>query len=227
MTLSQVRPALVMAVDRETLATTVLSGHGVPASGGFVPPGMPGHSPGIGLPYDPERARQLLAEAGYADDLGFPPVEAFDFRWGPLREGMRRRLQAQWQENLGVEIRWQVVDLALYRKAQREKPGLFLNGWIADYPDPHSFLRQAAAPDILRRWENKAYEGLVAQASQITDQAERTQLYKGADRMLIEEAVIAPLSYGQSDILVKPWVSRYAVSPVIGAFWKDAVIEPH
>ena len=180
----RVRRALVLATDRETLAATVLGGEGSPATGGLVPPGMPGHSPGIGLPYNPEGARQLLAEAGYAGGLGFPLVDAFDWSTEPAREGMRRCLQAQWQEKLGVEIRWQMLDLDALRQARRKLPGLFLGGWIADYPDPHNFLSQAA-PEILRRWGNEAYDRLVAEASQVTDQAERMQLYKEADRMLI------------------------------------------
>jgi len=222
----RVRRALVLGIDRDMLAAADLGGWGVPASGGFVPPGMPGHSPGIGLPYDPEGARQLLAEAGYAGGLGFPPVEAFSYGTSPAYEGRRQTLQAYWQENLGVGIRWRVVDAAAFYEAQRDQAGLFLLGWIADYPDPHSFLSEAA-PEILRRWGNEAYDRLVAEASRITDQVQRVALYKEADRMLMEEAVIVPLTYGQNHMLVKPWVSRYFVTPMAGLLWKDVVIEPH
>jgi ABC-type oligopeptide transport system substrate-binding subunit len=141
-------------------------------------------------------------------------------------EDTRKYLQVQWQESLGVEMTWQMVDLALFRKAQREQPCLFLGLWVADYPDPNNFLNQAA-PEILRRWGNEAYEQMVAEASRITDQAERMELYKEADRMLMEEAVIMPLIYGRRYRLVKPWVSRYPVSPMHGWWWKDVVIEPH
>ena len=71
----RVRQALALAIDRETLASVVLGGYDSPALGGFVPPGMPGHSPGIGWPFDPERARRFLAEAGYPEGRGFPAVE--------------------------------------------------------------------------------------------------------------------------------------------------------
>ena len=72
----RVRQAFAHAVDRATMAEVALRGAVSPATGGLVPPGLPGHSAGIGLPYDPERAQRLLAEAGYADGHGFPTIEA-------------------------------------------------------------------------------------------------------------------------------------------------------
>jgi len=72
----RVRRAFTLATDRERLADVAMRGYVSPATGGFVPPGMPGHSPGTGLPYDPEGARHLLAEAGYPGGLGFPVVES-------------------------------------------------------------------------------------------------------------------------------------------------------
>jgi hypothetical protein len=70
----RVRRALALAMDRETLADVILRGYAFPATGGLVPPGMPGHSPEIGLPYDLQAARSLLAEAGYPDGRGFPSI---------------------------------------------------------------------------------------------------------------------------------------------------------
>lgn len=70
------RKALVLAADREAFANTLYQGQVSAATGGFVPPEMSGHSPGIGLPYDPAQARRLLANAGYADGRGFPAVQA-------------------------------------------------------------------------------------------------------------------------------------------------------
>ena len=54
-----------------------------PATGGFIPPGMPGHSDDIGIAYDPDRARKLLGEAGFPEGRGFQEV-----RWSFLEEGV-------------------------------------------------------------------------------------------------------------------------------------------
>ena len=89
----RVRRAFAYALDRETLAGVTLGGYFSPASGGLVPPGMPAHSPGIGLPYSPERARDLLAEAGYPGGRGFPTV---DFVSAPARGAACKHLHTQY-----------------------------------------------------------------------------------------------------------------------------------
>jgi oligopeptide transport system substrate-binding protein len=169
------------------------------------------------------------AEAGYAGGRGFPPLDALV--WTHWYGGILEHLQVQWLENLGVEIRRQTVDLATYRKehleGQRQQPHLFLTGWIADYPHPHDFSSISALASIQRHWGNAAYEGLLEKASRATDQTERMVLYQQADSLLIEQAVVMPLTYGRSRYLIKPWVARYPLTAVGDRFWRDVVIEPH
>ena len=218
----RVRRAFVLATDRETLAGVVMRGLRVPATGGFVPPGIPGHSAGIGLPYDPDRARQLLAEAGYPGGRGFPVVDSLT-----RRESQSEYLQAQWRENLKVEITWEAIGLGmLVYGLNREPPHMFLVVWSADYPDPDSFLRVSPVQHWTR-WQNEAFDVLVEEARRATDQGERMKLYQQADQILVEEAAIMPLTYGRGHLLVKPWVRNYAISATGKRFWKDIIIEPH
>jgi ABC-type oligopeptide transport system substrate-binding subunit len=220
----RVRRAFTLATDRETLANVALRGHEYPAMGGYVPPGMPGHSPGIGLPYDPEEARRLLAEAGYPGRRGFPALDA----WGratPNYVSAAESLRAQWRETLGVEVVWKTMDLAEYiDRLARERPHMWDMGWRADYPDPDSFLRVS---DAWFGWRNEAYEKLVEGARRVMNQEERMRIYRQADRILVEEAPILPRTYSRRHRLVKPWMRRYPMSPMGDWFWKDAVIDPH
>lgn len=103
---------------------------------------------------------------------------------------------------------------------------MFLMGWIADYPDPDNFLRVGLRRTVVK-WQNKAYDRLVEEARVVTDQGERMKLYGQADRILVEEAAIIPLTHGRLHLLVKPWVSKYPIPPTGGGFWKDVIIEPH
>jgi len=216
----RVRQAFVMASNRQTLASVILEGCHAPASGGFVPPGLPGHSPDIGLPYDPETARQLLTQAGYPDGQDFPAVLL------QAHEGnrvMAKFLQEQWLNNLNVKVEIKVLDWALFLK-NLDSTHLLLSRWIADYPDPDNFLRVALSRRI-GNWD-QTYQNLVENARHITDQGERMKLYTQADQILVEKAAIMPLTYAKSHILVKPWVNKLVKSPLDYWSCKDAIIEP-
>ncbi len=226
----RVRRAFVLATDRETMVDVIMDGWASPGTGGFVPPGMPGHSAGIGLPYDPDQARRLLAEAGYSEGeaSGFPVVDLL-IPSGPLSSAPCESLQSQWQENLGVEITWEEVELAKLLDVTGERSShMLIIGWVADCPDPDNFLR-AGFVWIQKQtgWRNDVYDELVEEARRVTDQGQRMRLYGQADRMLIEEAVIMPYCYQRRHLLVKPWVKRFSMSATGGLFWKDVIIEPH
>ncbi len=222
----RVRKAFTLATDRQTLAHVTMRGSVFPAGGGFVPPGMPGHSPGIGLPYDPERARRLLDEAGYPGGRGFPEIRCLATDLGSDRL-VGEYLQAQWLENLGIEIDWEYVEWGRFVDAlATELPPMWLIAWYGSYPDPDDFLR-GAVNWLVPVWQNEAYQALVEGARRVMDQRERMRMYEKADRILVEEVPILLLHYVRWHMLVKPWVRRYPTSPLMLCFWKDAIIEPH
>jgi oligopeptide transport system substrate-binding protein len=221
---ARVRQAFVLATDRATLADVIKQGYVFPATGGVVPPGLPGHSREIALPYEPGEARRLLAEAGYPTGSGLPEFEALTLR-RYLVEG--EYLQDQWRENLGVEVAWQVMDFRSFRDRMDEaSPRIALTGWRADCADPDTFVR---ANSSLRwaRWRNKTFQRLVDQARRLGDQGKRLELYRQADRILVQEAPIIPLAYQRRHLLVKPWVRKYPTGAIRTCFWKDVIIEPH
>ena len=220
----RVRRAFVLALDRERMTEAAMGADSAPGTGGFLPVGMPGHSPGIGLPYDPERARALLAEAGYPEGRGFPVAEWLSVSGA---EPYIEYMETHWQQNLGVNVCMEILEVStLIERLERQPPHMFGTGWYADCPDPDSFLR---ANPILRYtgWRSAAYDELVERARRSTDQADRMKLYAQADRILIEEAVVLPGTYGRNHLLVKPWVSRYPTSAMATLSWKDVVLEPH
>jgi ABC-type oligopeptide transport system substrate-binding subunit/class 3 adenylate cyclase/tetratricopeptide (TPR) repeat protein len=220
----RVRQAFAMSVDKESLNHVALKGFVFPATGGFVPPGIPGHSEGVGLPYDPEQARKLLADAGYPAGQEFPDINALTFVDGaPYAEF----LQLGWKDILGIKIPWEVVEWGEYlNRMIREPAQVFGAAWLADYPDPDSFLRTSNLQQVTS-WQSQIYRNMIETARYTPDQSERMRLYRQADKMLIEEAIIVPLSYFRDHILVKPWVKKFPVSSIRWLYGKDIVLEPH
>jgi oligopeptide transport system substrate-binding protein len=221
----RVRQAFALATDREALVRATRP-NCFPATGGFVPPGMPGHLPGIGLPCDFRQARQLLAEAGYPSGQDFPVIECVARR---DQVDLGENLQAQWEKNLGVKIHWETVEWqAILSRLGEQVPHLLIMGWMADYPDPDNFLR--ARIDHIQYqsgWRNERYDRLVRQAQRSLDQGERIKLYGEAEQILVDESPIMPVFHTSVRLLVKPWVASYPTTGLKEWFFKDVVVRPH
>jgi ABC-type oligopeptide transport system substrate-binding subunit/class 3 adenylate cyclase len=223
----RVRRALLHALDRDRVAQVVYGFRHASMRAGIVPPGMPGHSPGLGLTFDLPQARRLLAEAGYPEGRGLPQLtigHPYFEAQGP------EEIARQWHEHLGVNV---ALERVLDRDLDREAPPIFMWGWTADYPDPDNFLRNTSYYDFLRQngWHNERYDFLVAEAARTTDRAKRLAMYREADRIWVEQdAVMYPLDYtlsGDNMYLVKPWVKGYRVSRASLTVLKNVSIEPH
>ena len=93
--------ALPDAVDKDELEAKAFKGSHMAATGGFVHPGMAGHSPVIGLVYDPDLTRRLLSEAGYPNGKGFPKI-AMLHPTASENERIIPFLRSSWRENLGL-----------------------------------------------------------------------------------------------------------------------------
>jgi ABC-type oligopeptide transport system substrate-binding subunit len=222
----RVRRAFVLATDRHQLANVARKGLESPATGGLVPPGMPGHSPGIALPYDPAAGQELLAQAGFPAGRDVPCITATaPTIWIDYTEFLQR----QWLENLGVDVSWDLVSPEVYfgpAEPEHSPPRFHMRmgGWVPDYPDPDNYLR--FIPRIWN-WQNDTYNQLVDKAMRVMDHGERIRLYAQAERILVQEAPMLILTYRSLHVLLKPWVKKYPSAPTGDVFWKDVIIEPH
>jgi len=222
----RVRQALAHALDRGRILEAV-GGPGLdPASGGVIPAGMPGHSPEIGLRHDVELARRYLAEAGYPCGKGFPALTLFV----PDAPIMNAEIARQWREALGVETTYYIRTLEGDLSKPPDAHGS-VGGWLADYPDPDSFLRQSHIYLNLRHWgwKNKHYDDLIEEAAHTPDRAQRLAMYRKADRILVaEEVLVIPFWYGDaggSPDLVKPWVRNFRRNALGYIQFKDVTTE--
>ena len=222
----RVRKALAQAIDVEALAELAFRGQHLPATGGFLPPGMPGHMPDVALPFDVPRARELLQEAGFPNGSDFPEIECLAPLL-PAHEVLVGHIQSQWLEHLGIKTTWSQIEMGSFiERLHNQIPNVITSAWSADYPDPDNFLRIGAL-EAMKAWENLEFEELVESARRSINQEERIGMYIEAQRILIDEVPLFPLTYNRGHALIKPWVSHYPLTPMRWNNWKDVVIEEH
>jgi ABC-type oligopeptide transport system substrate-binding subunit len=103
---------------------------------------------------------------------------------------------------------------------------MWYGGWMADYPDPDSFLR-IAVQNHNKGWRNDEYMALIQHAREVMDRKQRMAIYRQAELILVEEAPIIPIGYGRLNILVKPWVTSLPTTYNSWFRLKETIIEPH
>lgn len=201
----RVRKALSLAVDRSVFPK-VLHGGEQPAAS-WIPPGMLGHNPKIGLHYNPPEARRLLREAGYPDGKGFPRV-VLAYNTDEDHKIVAEAVQGMWKRNLGVLVQLENQEWKVYlSKLNIDPPHIFRLGWGADYPDPDNFMKlfTALSGNNHTRWRNPRYDDLVNLAAREFDERKRTRLYNEAQKILCETDVpIAPLFTTAESTILNP-----------------------
>ncbi len=222
----RIRQAFVHAMDREALVNRALGGYEQPALGGMIPVGLPGHSPEIGLGFDPDRAyallQEALQEAECTDVKQFETITALTWQG---TEAVCAALNEQWQRHLGVEIAWRTLPYPEFLRTRYEEgPDLFLFGWSSDYPDATLFLDLFADANVCP-WPDAEFHSLFEEAQRTADPTARLRLLAQADRIAMAAAVAMPLYYERLQFLLKPHVTHYPLSPTSWWFWQDVIME--
>jgi oligopeptide transport system substrate-binding protein len=203
----RVRRAFAHAIDRSQIVS-LLKGGQIPTTS-WVPKGMPGYEPSVGLKFDVKKAKALLAEAGYPDGKGFPAT-TFMFDTRDDNKVIAERLQAMWKQNLGVDLRAQNEDWKVYlNRLKVDVPAMYRLGWGADYPDPDNFLNlfTSYSGNNYTGWKNKEYDSLIEKAAGESSMPKRLAIYKKAQVLLTEQdAVMLPLFVDALNVLVSPQV---------------------
>jgi oligopeptide transport system substrate-binding protein len=207
------RRALSMAVDKETMMATVYGGAGLVA-GSPVPPGMPGHQPDIGLPYDLDAAKAefatALQELGY-NDVSEVPVLSFGFNVDAGHEITAAYMQEQWNKNLGIQSELKGVT---FDQLLEERPNgvysIARNAWGTDYPHPDNILRvlfHSESGNNDEGYNNPEYDRLIDEAGQQLSIDDAIPLYNQAQEILVEDAAAVYTRWRIQNYEVRPWVS--------------------
>lgn len=227
----RVRKALNMSLDKQALADWR---HVRPLKS-FIPDGIfPGYPQRKGDPFDPEKAKKLLAEAGYQDASGkFDPrkFEASEIELivNPDANNIAYAefIQAQWKQNLGTTIPLRTMEGKTFFKAQAqlEYKGVSRTGWSADYLDPFTFLGLFYAPANATGWWDAKYVELLDRANRTTDHQKRFELLAEAEQILLDAQPVIPITVGTTRWMKKPYVKGLYPNPVTLHSWKAVYIE--
>ncbi|MBI2814868.1 MAG: peptide ABC transporter substrate-binding protein [Opitutae bacterium] len=206
----RLRRALSLAIDRDSITRNLLHGSRAPARR-LTPPGLAGYSSRTTLTDGFAAARQLLADAGYPGGRGLPPFE-IQVRNDELQPKIVEAVQAMWERELGVHAAIALLEQKTSIQNQRVLDfTVGSNGWVADYPDPATFLELFVTGGTANwtGWGDAAYDRLIAQAAQTADPAARHECFQQAEAILLEQSPIIPLIFGARNYLIDPSVKGW------------------
>lgn len=223
----KVRQAFCHAVDKEKIIQVLLK-DAVSSADGILPPGMPGYSGELeGLSYDVAEAQQLIAESSYHDEL--PPIVLSVSGGCAGVSAVDSAIAWMWQENLGVEVSIEVVDLETFLDDMREgRFQAFEIAWIADYPDPEDFLDllfYSESQENHTGYSNHEVDELLEMARVESETDARMAMYQDIEQLIVDDAPWLPLWFGQSYYLVKPEVKGFSPAPMVIPVLKGVWIE--
>ena len=226
-----IRRAFCQAIDKDKIVSLVFRDMMQPADG-ILPPGVPGYNEELsGLNHDVERAKELIATSEYGDVSRLPPITITTMGWGGLISRELEALIYEWRNNLGVEVEVRQLEPQrfLYHLNQ-EKDEMFYMGWIADYPHPQDFLDvlfHTGSENNYGEYSNPEVDTLLEMAGVELDSDLSLALYQQAEQKLVSDAACLSLSFGQSYVLVKPYIKGYNLNPLGFAMLNGVSVKPH
>ena len=202
-----VRRALNLAIDRETIARDLLKGSRDPW-GNICPSGYAGYQPPPGLTYDPAKARECLARAGYPGGKGFPRISIL-FNTSEDHRRIAEAVQAMWLRDLGIHVELSNQEWGSYLQATTSlQYDISRRSWIGDYLDPNTFLEMWRTGDGNNRtgWGEPRYDALLKRAAAELDPGKRFALLAEAEALVLDQGIVIPIYHYSTVELLKPYV---------------------
>lgn len=195
----RIRQAVNYGFDRKKMMKYLRNGVGEGGVCGFVPPSLAGGGC-EGYDYNPERALELLAEAGYPNGEGLPVLQmATTSSYLDLCRYIQQQLDL-----VGIKVKIDVnPPAALREQVAQGKSQWFRGSWIADYPDAENYLslfyspNKAPAGPNYTHYRNEKFDRLYERAKKETDPKRRAVLYRDMDQILMDDAPVVVLYYDQ------------------------------
>jgi len=227
-----VRQAFAMALDRQRIVDALYQST-VPAAHTIVPPQMPDYdNDALSAPeFDPDGARELLAQSAYGGPQGLPTVTLHVASSAPQTDTVAEAIALVLEENLGITIEIEQSDWATFLEGLDDAHHpyqMYVLGWIADYPDPENFLNvlfNSSSYDNHSHYQNPEVDRLLNEAGLEMDLEARQLLYLQAEKTVLSEVPVIPLYHDVEYRLTKPYVKNLAQPAMVVPVLQYAYID--
>ncbi len=210
--LKKVRQAINYSINRKKMMLYLRNSIGTAAESGFVPQGLPSFDAALvkGYEYNPAKAKQLLAEAGFKDGKEMPAIKLLTI---PIYSTLASYVANELKQ-AGINVQVEAVQKSLLLEQTSKSQALFFRGsWIADYPDAENYLgvfySKNPAPPNYTRYSNPKFDALYEQALREETDVIRYGLYQQMDKLIVEDAPVVPLWYDMALHLVHTNISGF------------------
>lgn len=213
----KIRQAINYAIDRQKMVKYLRNNMGTPGTSGFIPMGMPGFDAKAvqGYSYNPDKARQLLKEAGYPDGDSLPPIVLHSTEaYRSLIEYVQGQL-----DKIGIKTSVEITQGASLRElVGKNGVNFFYGTWIADYPDGENYLSVFYSKNKIpwgpnyTGFNNKPFDALFDESYHTPDDAKRYALYRQMDNMVMQHSPVVVLYYDKRVNLFQNDISGYSVN---------------
>lgn len=205
---ARVRQALSLAIDRDVLVNRYMKGLKHPADKGLVPPGVTGYTYKSRIEYNPEKARKLLAEAGYTDPSQLPALQIL-YNTNDDHRLVAEIIQQMLRTNLGITTTIQNMEWKVFLKElQKHKFEIGRMGAIGEYVYPNVMLEAfvSGAESNYGSYSNPQFDALWDKSQKTANAKERLALYAQMEDILAEDVPVIPLYYYKMTTLTSPRV---------------------
>ena len=207
----KVRLALALAVDRKAIVENITMGGQIPAHG-LVPPTKGGYVPPNVVAFDPERAKKLLAEAGFPNGKNFPKLSVI-YNTLESHRSIAEAIQAMWKKHLGIKtIKLRNQEWKVFQQTVIDmKYDIGRAGWIGDFVDPTTFLDLMRTTDSNNNtgYSNPDYDKALAEAALEVDPAKRQELLYSAEEKMLTDLPVLPIYWYTRVYLLHPDVQNW------------------
>lgn len=234
----RVRRALSMAINRTKIMENVLNGQAAANGPKQNQTGNYGLTPPLyqfskydtsrikGYTYNPEMARKLMREAGYPDGKGFPTIKLEVNYGGSRNTKVANEIINQWRDVLGINVELEQQSLAQkIEDSEYGRADIFRSAWIADYPSPESFLsicygknvpeslEEPSHPNTMR-YKSPEFDKYYEMGMKAATEEERYQYFAEAERIMMEDAPVIIIWYGENYRLLHSNVHNFHNNPM-------------